>query len=209
MNLISNENCWNFNVVQKVHTVEDNDYNSNFVLDKQRLNLVIQRRNALRSKYGESAFRLADVLRENCWNFCEKTDSGKAGQQKPGADSTLAKNIRKAAQRYPLSNGWFGLPQKCKSSKRRHVRQIITQNPVGDANSFYGTLASGGKEKPMEDGKGVQTDFLDDGSKVNKRIETSSKDSPAVEFWLNSKTDGIKPRQKVHFVKTGGETQRF
>ncbi|MBR1715047.1 MAG: hypothetical protein IJ717_08925 [Treponema sp.] len=70
-----NVNSWNFNVVQKVHTVEDNDYNSNFVLDEQRLNLAIQRRNALRSKYGESAFRLANVLRENRWNFCVYKDS--------------------------------------------------------------------------------------------------------------------------------------
>ena len=103
---------------------------SNFVLDDNRLNLAIQRRNAFKSKYGESAFRHADVLRENCWNFCEKTDSSKTGQQKPEVDS------RKKNSNYESK------PEKDYTLKQSMTPHIANRLPIDNPSQMKHIFAA-------------------------------------------------------------------
>lgn len=120
MNLIKNQNCWNFTVAQKVHTVEDNDHNSNFVLDEQRLNLAIQRRNAFKSKYGESAFRFADVLRDGYLMFYENAFDSDFGVD----NSFNAFFGEKPPSFTPLGAGRRGAFREAKRLNRIPVSQV-------------------------------------------------------------------------------------
>lgn len=170
-------NCWNFHVSKA-----------------QNVSLKMQRAIDLRNSKLKKQWLYAD-----CFYYYNE----QSNQTPQEAENIMARNLRNATSKYHITNGWFGEPQKCKSSPRRHVRQIFTANPIGEANNFYGILARGGKEKTLEEdgkAKGVQTDFPD-GSLVNKRAETSSKDSPAVEFRLSKVHKNYKPHQKLHFVK--------
>lgn len=175
--------------------------------NENKFMLAIQRRNALRSKYGESAFRLADVLRENCWNFCEKTDSSKTEQQKPGAASRIICNLRALAKRYKLSpGGYFG--EKGIRKSKTHVRQIFTLNPVSESGTFFKTLSQGGVKGKFPKRPDVEkTDFPDSKSWASRRVLTSSVGSPAVEFKIDGDHAEFIPWQKIHFVRLGGEVK--
>ena len=110
-------------------------------------------------------------------------------------------NIHYAAREYGLSpGGYFG--EKGKKGSASWIRQISARNPEAEAGRFYDLLTIGGTEKPMPNGHGFIT-TMPDGSLVSIRITTSSVGSPAVELKLTGGQNGVKQRQKIHFVQGG------
>ncbi len=110
-------------------------------------------------------------------------------------------NIHYTAQEYGLSpSGYFG--EKGKKGSANWIRQIFCNNPIAEAARFYDLLSEGGKEKTMPNGHGVMT-IMPDGSMISIRIITSSVGSPAVELKLNGVHQGVKSKQKIHFVQGG------
>ena len=67
---------------------------------------------------------------------------------------------------------------------------------IKDLNTI--NKSQGGIEKPLTNGKGVQTIF-DDGSRVIYRVNTSTPNSPAIDIKITIYS-GIK-KQKIHFIK--------
>lgn len=108
-------------------------------------------------------------------------------------------NVHYAGKEYGLSaGGYFGV--KAKKGSANWIRQIYSKNPKAEAGRFYDILSDGGKEKPLANGHGFIT-TMPDGSKITIRINTSSKDSPAVDLKLEGFHKGVKSKQKIHFVK--------
>lgn len=108
-------------------------------------------------------------------------------------------NIHYTAQEYGLSSsGYFG--KKGKKGSASWIRRIYTENPAVEAMKFYELLSNGGSEVPLTNGHGFVT-TMPDGSKITLRIKTSSKNSPAVDLNFKGFHNGVKPRQKIHFVE--------
>ncbi len=80
-------------------------------------------------------------------------------------------------------------------------REIDCDNPVQEAKKFYDSIAFGGIESKLENGKGYLTK-LKDGTVITFREITSTEGSPAVEINIKktSESSGIKS-QKIHFEK--------
>lgn len=107
-------------------------------------------------------------------------------------------NIHYASQKYGLSSGgYFG--EKGKRGSANWIRQIKTKDPEVEAGKFYDMLSDGGKEKPMSNGHGFIT-TMPDGSLVSIRRITSTAGSTAVELKLTGFHNGVKRKQKIHFI---------
>lgn len=111
---------------------------------------------------------------------------------------SISDNIQTTANNYKYEHGYFG--DKGKSTKTKN-RVIHCDDPVSEAKKFYDTIANGGIEASLENGKGFFT-RLKDGTIITYREITSTVDSPAVEINVKKSTDtgGIKT-QKIHFEK--------
>ena len=119
---------------------------------------------------------------------------------KGGATSyhSIKDNIPSTSNSYTYNNGYFGEKGK---AKKDFYSQIETSNPIEESKKFYDTIAYGGIEKPMSNGKGYITE-LKDGTIISYREVTSTEGSPAVEINIKKSTDtgGVK-KQKIHFEK--------
>ena len=118
-----------------------------------------------------------------------------------GHQHTIGENLDSVANKfkYNKSTGYFG--DKGQSSQNK-VRNIVSDNPSASAKEFYDTIAYGGLEKELSNGKGLKTDMAD-GSTITFREISSSDGSPAVDINI-TKTDSVAGNiktQKIHFVK--------
>jgi hypothetical protein len=111
---------------------------------------------------------------------------------------SISDNLQITAKYYKYSNGYFG--DKGKSPKNRN-REIDCDNPIIVSKNFYDSIANGGIETTLENGKGLITK-LKDGTIITYREITSTANSPAVEINIKKSTNnsGIKT-QKIHFEK--------
>lgn len=100
---------------------------------------------------------------------------------------------------YPINtSGYFGEIGKSNSVA---IRQIFSDDPVKEAQSFYEKLSFGGIEENLPNGKGKKT-TLRDGTIIVYREKTSTPDSPAVEINVRySKEHGKIKSQKIHFER--------
>jgi len=106
--------------------------------------------------------------------------------------SNISNNAKRMAKKYPLSSsGFFG-------SKGKNTRVFKSNNPLETSADFYKRISSGGIERTLPNGKGVQTNFKD-GSSVVYRVVTKTADSPAVEIKVTAPKK-VKS-QKIHFIK--------
>ena len=113
---------------------------------------------------------------------------------------TLGENAASLKESYKFNpnTGYFGEPGK---SSNNHVRNIESEDPLKTSKDFYEKAAYGGKEKPLGNGKGMQTE-MKDGTIITFRETSSSDGTPVVEINIQSSDNngGIK-KQKIHFVK--------
>lgn len=116
--------------------------------------------------------------------------SGGGYASSPSSAAAFQRNLERLASRFPRDRqGRFGKP-----GRRPGVQSVRTRDPEGTAKAFYGTLATGGVEKPLPGGKGWRSRF-DDGSLVVYRPSSKS-GSPAVEITVNGANGD---RYKIHF----------
>ncbi len=108
---------------------------------------------------------------------------------------SIGQNLLPMKNKFGFSNGYFGMNDG-KSSN--WVRTITTEDPIGQAKSFFSCLTYGGIDISTKEITRIKTH---DGSIVTMRLKTSSVDSPAVDINIrnSSHTGGIK-YQKVHFT---------
>lgn len=114
---------------------------------------------------------------------------------------SLRENIQELSKIYPINEeGYFS---KKGEADEDGIRQIDGEDAIITARRFYETLAYGGIEENLPNGKGVRA-MLKDGTFVIYREITSTPGSPAVEINIRKSKDnfGIK-YQKIHFEKKG------
>ena len=118
-----------------------------------------------------------------------------------GHRHTIGENMASVTAKFKYNEitGYFG--DKGQSSQSK-VRNIVSDNPVATAKEFYDTIAYGGLEKELSNGKGHKT-VMADGSTITFREVSSGDGSPAVDINI-TKTDTVSGNlktQKIHFVK--------
>ena len=106
--------------------------------------------------------------------------------------TSVCDNAESVAKKYNLDKfGNFG-------KKGDNCRVFKCDDPVKESAEFYKKISKGGAERPLPNGKGVQT-YFDDHSNVVYRVVTKTPDSPAVN--INIETPGKIRKQKIHFIK--------
>ena len=104
---------------------------------------------------------------------------------------TVDYNAHKNRKTYPLNEqGYFG-----KKGDNRCV--ICSGNQYKESKRFYSKMSNGGIEEPLPNGHGKKK-IMKDGGVVTYRKETSTPDSPAVDF---GKMKGKVKKQRIHFIK--------
>ncbi len=110
----------------------------------------------------------------------------------------LQENYDKIKESYPVNNGYIG---NVGLSGNSHKREIITEDPAGEAQKLYDKIAYGGIESDLPNGKGKKT-VMKDGSIITFRLITSTKGSPAVDINIDhSTTSNSFKTQRIHFTK--------
>lgn len=110
----------------------------------------------------------------------------------------LQENYDKIKESYPVSNGYIGMVGL---SGKSHIREISTSNPIREAQKLYDTIAYGGIESNLPNGKGIYS-VMKDGSVITFRVITSTKGSPAVDINIKHSTSyNSFKTQKIHFTK--------
>lgn len=113
---------------------------------------------------------------------------------------TVSDNIPSTADKYEYSNGYFGDKGQAKV-KNNYYRQVVCKDQYAEAKNFYDSIAHGGVEQQLPNGKGYITK-LKDGTIITYRELTSTKGSPAIEINIkNTQNSGGVKSQKIHFEK--------
>lgn len=114
-----------------------------------------------------------------------------------GHHHSISENIAATASKFPYHNGYFGV--KSPDSKERN-RNIECSNLASQSKEFYDTIAHGGIEQVLSNGKGHYTEMAD-GTVVTFRTVSSSDGTPVAEINIKRSSDpnGVKG-QKIHFV---------
>lgn len=109
----------------------------------------------------------------------------------------ISDNISTVANSFEYQNGYFG--ERGTSSR---VRVIHDNDPIMAGIELYNTIAFGGIEIDLPNGKGKIT-YMADGSIITFRPTTKSNNYPGVDINISKSTDsgGIK-QQKIHFEKS-------
>ena len=109
--------------------------------------------------------------------------------KKSGRKGTVDYNARKMRKEYPTTKGgYFGV-----AGKNRRV--IYSKNQYEESRRFYSKISEGGEQISLPNGNGIKR-IMKDGGVVAYREETSTPDSPAVDF---GKMKGKVRNQKIHF----------
>ena len=118
-----------------------------------------------------------------------------------GHHHSIGENLdsTKARFKYNENTGYFG--DKGQSDQNK-VRNISSDEPRETAKEFYDTIANGGIEQALSNGKGFKA-TMSDGNVVTFREVSSSDGSPAVDINITNVTAdaGNLKTQKIHFVK--------
>lgn len=119
-----------------------------------------------------------------------------------GHHHSIGENIAATAAKFPYRDAYFG--ESSPDSKERN-RNIKCGDLAGESKDFYDTIAYGGIEKTLPNGKGVMTE-MSDGSIVSFREVSSSDRTPVAEINIKYSSDpsGVKG-QKIHFIRKGKE----
>lgn len=123
--------------------------------------------------------------------------------------TSFSDNINEVSKKYPLSDsGYFG-----EKGNGKGVRVIETNTPYKTARDFFDKIAKGQERKPLRKDKTQKTNqqYVEfaDGTRVNKRIKTSSSGSPAIDIFITTNTASGVKTQKIHFAKNkqGGKSK--
>ena len=110
---------------------------------------------------------------------------------------TILENIPAAAAKFECRDGYFG---KSSPDGKTKNRNIASDDPVKTAKEFYNTIAHGGKEEELDNGKGFKTRMAD-GTSITWRNVSSSDGTPAVDINIrkSNESGGVK-KQKIHFI---------
>lgn len=114
---------------------------------------------------------------------------------------SLRDNLLNVSEKYAISSdGFFG---KIGKAGVGEIRQIDADDVLSESRKFYNSIAYGGIETKLPNGKGVRTE-LRDGTIIVYREITSTIGSPAVEINVRKSSDncGLK-YHKIHFEKKG------
>lgn len=108
---------------------------------------------------------------------------------------TISDNVATTSKKYDYNNGYFG--EQGKSSMKKN-RQIKCVNPTKESTKFYDSIANGGIEEPLSNGRGLITK-LRDGTIITYRKITSTAGSPAVEINIKNSTgsNGVKSQKYI------------
>lgn len=119
-----------------------------------------------------------------------------------GHHHSIGENVAATAAKFPYSDGYFG--EDSPDSKKRN-RNIECDDLAGESKEFYDTIALGGIEKTLPNGKGVMTEMAD-GSVVSFREVSGSDGTPVAEINIKYSSDpsGVKG-QKIHFIEKKGK----
>jgi len=128
-----------------------------------------------------------------------KTDSERINRyferklnQKPDEEASLSKNLMTTSQYYEMdSNGRFG-----QSGVGHRVRVIECDDVYNTAMDFYDHITEGCKIKQYKGELKLYTVL--DNYRINFRPYTSTKNSPAVDIFIEFPTSLI---QKIHFIQ--------
>lgn len=118
---------------------------------------------------------------------------------------SIRTNAKRIQNEFPLREGYFGTPGQSGNS---HVRNILTDEPLKTATSFFQAIADGAhiEKRQLPKGGTLLLAYLSDGGIIGFRNTSSSDGSPVVEInILGSKDHGSVKQQKIHFVK--GDTE--
>lgn len=91
---------------------------------------------------------------------------------------------------FPFTNNRWGIPGNSSG-----VRLIISSNQYASARLFWSILSRGANPEPLPNHHGLRVIF-DDGSLAIYRENTSTLNSPAIEYTIINQ-----PRVKIHFKK--------
>lgn len=124
------------------------------------------------------------------------------GSFKGGANKhhSLSENIINTCKNYKYNNGYFGDKSLLGG---KGIRIISSKAPLKIAKEFYDSIAYGGIEKDLPNGKGKYAK-LADGTIISFRPISSSDKTPAVDINItkSNNSGGVK-KQKIHFINGG------
>ena len=119
-----------------------------------------------------------------------------------GHHHSIGENIAATAAKFPYSDGYFG--EDSPDSKKRN-RNIECDDLLSESRDFYDTIANGGIEKTLPNGKGVMTEMADGSVVTYREVSSSADKTPVAEINIKDSKDpsGVKG-QKIHFIKKKG-----